>query len=198
MPAIDSGRRLPKSGSTALAAGALIQAVLGVEFLLSGLSKAADPQYVAHFRAFVEASPGSQRGLLAPVIRALVLPHPGIAAQAARAGELAVGVILLLAALEIARRRFAGSVGAQLAYEPLVALAGAAAGVGLAGISLSIFLVQGGVLPTVNPGRAFTSAIPVELLMVPLGLGIAWLELGRYRALKQTPSTRSMRERRIA
>jgi hypothetical protein len=39
-------------------------------------------------------------------------------------------------------------------------------------------------LPTVMPGRAFTSAIPVELLIVPLGLSVAWLEFGRFAVLR--------------
>jgi hypothetical protein len=35
------------------------------------------------------------------------------------------------------------------------------------------------------PGRAFTSAIPVELLIVPLGLSVAWLEFGRFVVLRR-------------
>ncbi len=188
MRAVGSERRLPRSGNAALAAGALIQAVLGVEFVLTGLSKVVDPHYLVNFRAFIEASPGSHRGLIAPLLQALVLPHPMIAAEVANIGELAIGVILLVAAAETARRRFSGRLGAQLGYEPAVALAGAAAGLGLAAISLTIFLIQGGALPSVNPARAFASAMPVELLMVPLGLGMAWLEGGRYLALRKVRS----------
>jgi len=184
MKAIGSGRRLPRSGNAALAAGALIQGVLGIEFLLAGLSKAADPHYLANFKAFVATSPGAHRGPIAPLIQAVVTPHPVLAAWLAEFGELAIGIILLVAALETARRRFAGRVGAELSYEPAVALAGAAAGLGLATISGTIFLLDGGILPTVNPAFAFSSAIPVELMMVPLGLGIAWLELGRFAALR--------------
>jgi len=53
-------RRLPASGNTALAASALIQAALGIEFLLSGLNKFADPNFVRNFTAFVDASPGTK------------------------------------------------------------------------------------------------------------------------------------------
>ena len=189
MKAIGSGGRLPKSGNAALAAGALIQAVLGIEFVLTGLSKAADPHYVANFKAFVAVSPGAHRGLVAPLVQAIVAPHPAIAARLAEFGELAIGIILLVAALETARRRFSGRLGVQLSYERAVALAGAAAGLGLATISGTIFLLQGGVLPTVNPAFAFSSAIPVELLLVPMGLGMAWLELGRFAALRQARTT---------
>jgi hypothetical protein len=39
-------------------------------------------------------------------------------------------------------------------------------------------------LPTIMPGRAFTTAIPVELLIVPLGVAVAWMEAGRFLVLK--------------
>ena len=68
-------RRLPASGNTALAASALIQAALGFEFTLSGLNKFADPNFVQNFKAFVAASPGTQNGLLAPLIHAIVQPN---------------------------------------------------------------------------------------------------------------------------
>ncbi len=190
-----SGRRLPRSGSAALAAAALVQAVLGIEFVLTGLSKVADSRYVAHFRAFITASPGAHRGPLAPMVQTVVVPHLAIAAELAKFGELAVGVVLLVAAAETARRRFSGSFGGQHRYEPAVALAGAGAGLGLAGISITIFLLQGGVLPAVNPARAFASAIPVELMMVALGLAMAWLEFARYRALRPRAGSPTMRPR---
>ena len=41
--------RLPRSGNAALASGALIQALLGAEFVLAGLSKAIDPDFVTQF-----------------------------------------------------------------------------------------------------------------------------------------------------
>src|SRR5207237_8456654 len=81
-------RRLPASGSTALAASALIQAALGIEFLLSGLNKLADPDFVANFKAFVDASPGTHTGLLAPLIRALVLPNIALFASLTKSMEL--------------------------------------------------------------------------------------------------------------
>jgi hypothetical protein len=183
-----NGRRLPRSGNTALAAGALIQAVIGLEFLLTGLSKAADARYEANFTAFLSGSPGSQRGLIAPLIQNLVIPHLAIAAQLAKFSEIVIGLTLLVAAAEIARRRFSGRVGKQLPYESVVALAGAGAGLGLAAISMTIFLIQGGVMPTVNPARSLAAAIPVELMMVALGLAVAWVESARFLALARPVS----------
>jgi hypothetical protein len=178
-------RRLPASGNAALAASALIQAVLGLEFVLSGLNKFADLRFDQNFEAFVRASPGSQRGIFSGLIHALVLPNVGLWAFTIKWTELLLGVVLLVGAAEIARRRFPGSIGSPHGYEAIVALTAAVAGVTAAGLSLSIFLLEGGVLPEIQPGRAFTSAIPVELLITPLGLAIAWLEFGRYDVLKR-------------
>src|SRR2546426_10942094 len=83
--------RLPASGNTALAASALIQAALGIEFFLSGLNKFADANFVRNFQSFVEASPGTHTGLLAPLVRALVLPNIAFFASLTKYMELALG-----------------------------------------------------------------------------------------------------------
>lgn len=178
-------RRIPSSGNAALGASALIQAVLGLEFTFAGLDKFADPDFTKNFEAFVRASPGTNGGILSPLIQGLVLPHVAIAAAVLQFAELGLGLVLLVGATEIARRRFSGRLGAQHGYEAPVALVAAAAGFAAAGLALSIFLLEGGVLPTIAPGRAFTSAIPVELLIVPFGIAIGWIELGRFLVLRQ-------------
>lgn len=180
---IGSIRRLPASGNTALAASALIQAALGIEFFLSGLNKFADPNFVRNFTLFVDSSPGTHGGLLAPVIRALVIPNIAFFAELTKYTELGLGIVLLLGALEVGRRRLAGGLGAEHGYEAPVALIAAFAGLAAAGLSLSIALLMGEQLPTITPGRALTTAIPVELLLVPLGIAVAWMEAGRFRVL---------------
>lgn len=176
-------RRLPASGNTALAASALIQAALGIEFFLSGLNKFADTNFVANFKAFVDASPGTHTGLLAPLIRSLVLPNIALFAGLTKFMELGLGIVLLLGALEVGRRRVSGRLAAERGYEAPVALVAALAGLAAAGLSLSIALLMGEQLPTIQPGRALTTAIPVELLLVPLGIAVAWMEFGRFRVL---------------
>src|SRR5258707_11582402 len=81
MHSIHTSSRLPRSGNAALAAGALVQAALGLEFLFAGLSKAMSPTYAQQFRGFVQASPGSLNGPLAPIMQTLVLPNIDLAAQ---------------------------------------------------------------------------------------------------------------------
>ena len=177
--------RLPASGNAALAASALIQTALGIEFILSGLNKFADPRYVQNFNQFVRSNPGENSGILSGLVKGLVLPNVGFFATLLQFTELALGFVLLLGAIEVGRRRFSGRVGREHGYEAVVALVAALAGLAVATLSLSIAILMGEQLPTIMSGRAFTTAIPVELLIVPLGIAIAWMEAGRFVVLFQ-------------
>ena len=187
-PAVLPIRRIPASGNAGLAASALIQAALGIEFFLSGLNKFADPHFVQNFRLFVQASPGTHSGLLAPLIHGMVEPNIAFFATITKFTELILGVVLLVGAIEVGRRRLAGAIAAEHGYEAPVALVAALAGLTAAGLSLSIALLMGEQLPTITPGRALTTAIPVELLLVPLGIAVAWMEAGRFRVLAKLSS----------
>src|SRR5438309_9372767 len=175
--------RLPASGNTALVASALIQTALGIEFILSGLNKFADPHYIQNFNEFVRSNPGTSSGILSGLTKGLVLPNVAFFATVLQFTELLLGVVLLLGALEVGRRRFSGRFGREHGYEAPVALIGALAGLAVAGLTLSIAVLMGEQLPTIMPGRAFTTAIPVELLLVPLGIAVAWMEAGRFLVL---------------
>lgn len=184
-PTLHTAKTLPASGNVALASSAVVQAALGIEFTLSGLNKFADPAFVANFTSFVSANPGATSGPIAGLVQDLVLPNAAVFATLLKAAEVTLGPILLVGALEVGRRRLSGRLGARHGYEAVLALVAASAGVGAAALAFSIFVLMGGVLPTVMPGRAFTSAIPVELLIVPLGLAVASMELGRFLALRR-------------
>src|SRR5438552_12564331 len=93
--------RLPRSGSAAIAAGALIQAALGIEFVLAGLSKIVNANFVTQFQTYVENSPGARAGLIAPIIQALIVPNITVAANLARFTEFGAGIVLLVAAVEV-------------------------------------------------------------------------------------------------
>jgi len=186
-------RALPRSGNAALVSSALVQAALGIEFTLAGLDKFADTAYLANFDSFVRANPGATSGPLAGFVQTLVLPDAALFATLLRFAEIALGPILLIGAVEIGRRRLPGRLGARHGYEAALALVAALAGVAAASLTFSIFVLNGGVLPTVMPDRAFTTAIPVELLIVPLGLAVTWTELGRFRALRGRPERPAVR-----
>jgi len=115
------------------------------------------------------------------------LPNAGFFATVLQFTELSLGIVLLLGALEVGRRRFSGRFGRAHGYEAPVALVGTLAGLAAAGLTLSIAVLMGEQLPTIMPGRAFTTAIPVELLIVPLGVAVAWMEAGRFLVLRHRP-----------
>jgi hypothetical protein len=176
--------RSPRSGNAALASGALIQAVIGTEFVLAGLNKLVTPNYVEQFAGYVQGSPGASSGPLAPLIHSVVVPHLGLAAELSRWIEFGAGAILVVTALEVTRRRLAVPLGNEHAYEPVAALLSAFAAFTLGALSLSIYALQGGQLPGVRPGYAFSSPIAIELFLVPLAFSVVWLELARFRALR--------------
>ena len=188
---ISPAKRLPASGNVALLSSAVVQAALGVEFALSGLNKFADADYVANFTSFVRANPGASSGPLSSLVQDVVLPNAAIFATLLKITEATLGPILLIGAVEIVRRRLTGRAGARHGYEAGLAAIAALAGATAAGLAFSIFVLMGGVLPTVMAGRAFTTAIPVELLIVPLGLAVAWMELGRFLALRREAAAAS-------
>ena len=187
--ALVSAKEPPASGIFALASITVVQAALGIEFTLSGLNKVADPNFVENFTSFVRANPGASSGPLSSLVQALVLPNADLFSTLLKGAEVVLGSILLLSAIEIGRRRFSGRLGASHGYEAGLALVAALAGLTVAGLAFSIFVLMGGVLPTVMPGREFTSAIPVELLIVPLGVSVAWLEFGRFLVLRGRSAT---------
>src|SRR5437899_5825252 len=93
-------------GNAASAVAMLIQAMLGLEFLLGGLNKLFAPDYVAQFKDFISSAPGAQQGAFSQLVQVVVLPHFGIMAQLARFTELSAGIVLLVTAAELARRQF--------------------------------------------------------------------------------------------
>ncbi len=187
MNRIRSEPRLPRSGNAALAAGALIQAALGAVFVIAGLSKLVVANYTQQFGTFVQGSVGATSGPLSIVVHVLVVPNLDVVANLTRFTELVAGFVLVMGAFEVARRRLSDPFGAQRGYEPLVALVSAVAAFVLGGLSLSIYVLEGGGFPSISPDLAFVSPIAVELLIVPLAVGIGWLEFGRFVALRPAP-----------
>ena len=182
---VERVRRIPASGNAGLAASGLIQLALAIEFLLSGLNKFSDPNFTQNFTQFVAASQGTHTGLLAPVIQTFIQPNIAFFAVLTKFTELSLGIVLLIGAIEVGRRRLSGPIGDEHGYEAPLALMAGLAGLAAAGLSLTIALLMGEQLPTIEPGRALTTAIPVELLLVPLGIAVAWMEFGRFKVLRR-------------
>ena len=166
---VDVGRR-PMLGAAAIA-----QAILGLEFLLGGLNKYLDPSFADGFKNFVSASVGTQPSVLSPIVQTLVLPNAAVFAELARFTELAGGAVLLVATagLRLDSRTRPGWV---------VALAGLVAAVSLGCLSLTIYVLKGGVFPGIDPRLALAPPLPVEVVNVLLAGAVAWLQGGRLLA----------------
>jgi hypothetical protein len=179
-----------RTGGSAAVAVAILELLVGIEFLLGGLSKGIDRNYIRTFTSFVTSSPGTHNGPIASLLQALVVPHPQVAALAIEVTEIAIGVILLVAAEEAIRRRISGRLGAPQAYESVVAFLGGLAGLGVVAVQAGIYLLSGGGLPGIDPANAFMSPIGENLLLVFLGLVIAVFEFGRFGTLQRAAAAR--------
>jgi hypothetical protein len=161
-----------------------IKALLGIEFILAGLSKVMDSNLVVQFKNFVAAQPGSSSGPLSWIVQSVVVPNAALAAWLAAITELSAGCILLLSALHASRRHFSGRTSGWRSYESALALVTSAAALAVGCLSLMIYLLQGGGLPSVSTTAAFESPIAIELFLVPVAVSAAWLEFSRFMALR--------------
>jgi hypothetical protein len=103
-------------------------------------------------------------------------------AELARLTELGAGIILLVAAAELAGRQLNMAPGRR--FEAAITLVTAAAAAAVGGLSLTIYLLHGGGVPGINPALAFAPPIAIELFNVPVALGIAWVAFNRYLGLR--------------
>jgi hypothetical protein len=179
-----------RTGGSAAVAVAILELLVAIEFLLGGLSKAFDRNYIASFTSFVNSSPGTHNGPIASLVQSLVVPHPRIAGLAIEVTEIAIGVILLVAAEEAVRRRIPGPFGAPQAYESVVAFLGGLAGLGVVGVQAGIYLLGGAGLPGIDPANALMTPIVVNLLLLVLGVVIAVFEFGRFGTLQRAAAAR--------
>lgn len=176
-----SSVRVNIAADAAVGAGAVAQAILGLEFVLGGLNKYLATNFAAAFKSFVASSASAQGDLLTPIVRTVIVPNSALFAELARLTELLSGIMLLIAAGDTLRRHFARGRGRTL--EASVSLLGAVAAVAVGGLSLTIYLLKGGTFPGVDPKLALAPPLQVELVNVALAIAVAWLGIGRFLAL---------------
>ncbi|HEX2681289.1 MAG TPA: hypothetical protein VHQ03_08350, partial [Candidatus Dormibacteraeota bacterium] len=183
--------RVNIAADAAVGAGVVAQAILGFEFLLGGLNKYLATNFAAGFKSFVASSASAQGHLLTPVVRDVIIPNSALFAELARLTELIGGIVLLITAGNMLRRRVAGGRGRVL--EAAVSLLGAVAAVAIGGLSLTIYLLKGGTFPGVDPKLALAPPLQVELVNVALAFAVTWLGFGRFLALGGDSVLRSLK-----
>jgi hypothetical protein len=161
----------------AVGAAAIAQGILGLEFLLGGLNKYLDTNFAGGFKTFVVASVGAQNSVPSPIVQTLILPNAALFAELARFTELAGGIALLVATAGV-------RVDSHTRGGWVLALTGLVAAVALGGLSLTIYVLKGGVFPGVDTRLALAPPMQVEVVNVLLAGAVAWLQAGRLLAAR--------------
>lgn len=160
-----------------IGAAAIAQAILGLEFLLGGLNKYLDTNFAGGFKSFIAASVGAQNSVLSPIVQTLILPNAALFAELARFTELAGGIVLLIATAGV-------RVDSRTRVGRVVALTGLVAAVSLGALSLTIYVLKGGLFPGVDTRLALAPPMQVEVVNVLLAGSVAWLQTGRLLAAR--------------
>jgi len=145
---------------------AVVQAILGYEWLISGLNKLLAPRFDAHLAALLQHStPGNPYRWYTAFLQRVVLPHHTLVAPLDQWGETAIGVVLLLSAvLWLVRPRDRLTV--RVAGVAALALLGAAL------LNVNYFLQGVAPLPWINPGNAYNPGVDIDALLPLIALAL--------------------------
>ncbi len=140
---------------------AAISLTLGYVWIISGINKILNKDFVAGFGDFTKGSLGGT-GIWEPyrgVINQLIIPHATLFAYIVQYSELGIGILLILAAI---RHFFSYSraVSILLSFCNLVGFF----------LMLNIILSSGMKLPWINPLNAFAPGVNVEYVMLLISL----------------------------
>ncbi len=173
----------PRGVPTAVAAGprrvplwlGVVQAILGYEWLISGLNKLLAPRFDAHLAALLRHSTqGSPYPWYAAFLQRVVLPHHALVAPLDQWGETAIGVVLLLSAvLWLVQPRDRRTV--QVAGMAALALLGAAL------LNVNYFLQGAAPLPWINPGNAYNPGVDIDVVLPLIALALLVANVGAAR-----------------
>lgn len=153
---------------------AIIEAILGYEWLLSALNKLSSQDYVRDFSPMLQqmALPGNPNGWWVALIQRLVLPAAPQWAQLVVVGELGVAFGCFTGAVLWASGRFPKARWTRwLNCTVLVALAG---GVFL---TLNYDWMAGAAFPWVNPTDPFDEGVSLDSILTGIGVSLLLLHL---------------------
>jgi thiosulfate dehydrogenase [quinone] large subunit len=145
---------------------ALVEIVLGYEWLLSGLNKLLSP----HFRSGLaqnlqQSTQGNPNGWYVAPLRQLVLPHAPPFAVVVLVSELLIGLGYLAGAGLWLSGRFPSA-----RWSRLVNMGVIAALVGSAGLSANYYIMSGFTLPGLDTGAPFQEGLDIDGLLALIAL----------------------------
>lgn len=147
---------------------ALAELAIGYEWLISGLNKLFSGTFTSGLAHTLQTSlDGNPNAWYGNLVKALVLPHPGLFGGLVVSGEVLVGLGMFMgAALWFLGRRLSAR------WMHLLHLLTAVALVGGVLMSLNYALLGGDTLPWINASNPFNEGISIDSLLAMIGLGL--------------------------
>jgi hypothetical protein len=178
-----SSSRLPLAGLL------LIQALIGYEWFMSGLTKIVDGGFPSGLAKELRADAAGDVHWYASFLRGSVIPNASAFGYLIEIGELLVGIGLIAAAAVWLFRwdrlpdsgRFA-----VLAVTALAALAGVA-------MAINFHLASGAPHPWLIPKSGFDESVDLDSLLPMLQLVLIGVSVGFLRTLRRTPRASTVR-----
>lgn len=184
-----AGRSKQMSHSLPLAAWgiAMIEAILGYEWLLSALNKLASQNYVRDFSPMLQqmALPGNPHGWWVSFIQQVVLPAAPQWARLVEVGEWGVALGCFSGALLWASGRFPEALWAR--WLNVGVLCALATGVFL---TLNYAWMAGAGFPWINPADPFDEGLSLDALLTAVGASLFLLHLLTWWSASRRQATR--------
>ena len=162
-----------------------IEAVIGFEWLLSGLDKVMSPTFSSGLaRQMQDAVQGNPNTWWATLATRLVIPHARIFALFAEASELFVALGFFIGAIlwatgMIQEKRWTRRLNVITLGAVVTSL----------GLTANYYLMSGFTLPGLNPGTPFQEGLDIDGLLLLLGVGFLGVHLSALKrpAKRATP-----------
>lgn len=147
---------------------ALVEAVIGYEWLLSALNKILSPSFSSGLvRQMAMAMHGNPNTWWVALVKRLVLPQAHLFAALVEVGELFVALGFFAGALLWASGRFPATRWARrLNVAVLAALLGGAL------MTANYYVMSGATLPGLDPGNPFNEGLSIDGLLTFIALGL--------------------------
>ena len=156
-----------------------VQAILGYEWLVSGINKLTNPDFSAHLPIVLQHNlRGNPYGLFVMVIQRLVLPNHIVCAYLVMWGETAIGAGLLLGV----------AFWTLWPHARLATVAAwAACGALMASIALNLndYLMAGYGPPWINPANAYAEGIRIDAVLPLLSVVLLGATISTLRAQRR-------------
>jgi len=164
---------------------ALIEAVIGYEWLISALNKILDSHFSAGLGGQLKKDLGDNPNRwYSDFLKGTILPHAQFYATLIEIGELLVGLGLLLGAALWLSRRLARSPWARLLnWVVILALAGGAL------MTANYYLKDGQTFPGLDPGNPYSEGVTIDGLLTLVALGLLVAHLLALRAPRTVRAT---------